>query len=174
MDKSPIRPAPVCALIAITVFLTVSAILQSRHTGATRMEMCANNLRQIGLEMETYLQNGGGVYPDSFAPLLADGLLPPEALVCPDTADTPARGPTTRAIQADLNSGGHLSYVYVGRGLTKALVTSRTVLAYEPLSNHESGLHVLFGDHHVEYLTEPAADQFLAKVAAGEFPVSWP
>ena len=93
--------------------------------------------------------------------------------VCRATTDTPAQGPTTQAIVADLTSGGHLSYVYLGKGFNTKTVANDAVIAYEPLENHKTGLNVLVGDGRVRFLFEPEADQFLAKVRAGGSPVRW-
>jgi prepilin-type processing-associated H-X9-DG protein len=98
----------------------------------------------------------------------------PDAFICPSSDDTSAHGPTTQAVVADLTSGGHLSYIYLGKKLTKATATANTVVVYEPLSDHHDYMNVLFGDGHVECITMAAAKQFLQKVAARQFPMTMP
>jgi prepilin-type processing-associated H-X9-DG protein len=146
------------------------------HGRPSKIGRCAMNLRQIGLSISLYASNHNGNYPDSFGTLLAD----PDAdvvadeFICPATDDTPAQGPTTQAIVADLTSGGHMSYNYLGRGLTTTTATSDTIVAYEPLSNHQTGINVLFGDGHVEFFYQPEAGRLLSKAASGDRPVTMP
>ena len=59
-------------------------------------------------------------------------------------------------------AGGHLSYLYNGRGLSTGTATDQTVVAYEPLTNHENdGGNVLFGDGHVEFFNRAALQKIL-------------
>ena len=109
-----------------------------------------------------------GRFPDAINDvLLAD------AFVCPSTNDTPAAGPTTRAVAADLTAGGHLSYVYVGKGLTNAAggnTLAGTVLAYEPLSNHGDRMNVVYADAHVEWHDPATGGKIVAELRAGHNP----
>jgi len=94
--------------------------------------------------------------------------------VCPSTRDTPATGPTTQAVIAELAKGGHCSYIYVGRGMTTATATSTTVVAYEPLVNHGNGADVLFGDGHVQFMLAPQFKSLIATIPATTFPTTQP
>ena len=70
---------------------------------------------------------------------------------------------------------GHVSYIYLGKGLSAESATEGTVLLYEPLSNHTGdGMNVLFADFHVEWLTAAEASTVLKQVAAKRFPVRYP
>ncbi len=93
----------------------------------------------------------------------------PDTLVCWESNDEAAYGPTTQAILADLHRPGHLSYIYLGQGLTKATVTADTVIAYEPLSNHgNKGMNILFGDGHAEWWDAKNGPQIIAAAASGQ------
>src|ERR1700679_972401 len=106
---------------------------------------CANNLKQIGIAIQLYAQDHNGQFPDSFGTILMNEPIEANVFNCQSSDDTPAQGPTTQAVAADVTSGGHLSYIYLGRGLTTATVTPNTVLATEPLTHHLVGINVLFG-----------------------------
>jgi prepilin-type processing-associated H-X9-DG protein len=57
--------------------------------------------------------------------------------------------------------------------LKSATVTANTVVAYEPLSDHDkAGMNVLFGDGHVEFVSAGVAGRILGKVSAKVFPVT--
>jgi prepilin-type processing-associated H-X9-DG protein len=89
--------------------------------------------------------------------------------VCPSSKDTASTGATTQAIVVDLKASGHLSYIYIGKGLSDKTVTSDTVVLYEPLADHgEMGMNVLFGDGHVGLLDGKLAAKVIAAVSAGQ------
>ena len=95
-------------------------------------------------------------------------------LVSPFSSDTPAQGPTTQALIAQLRSGGHLSYVYIGKGQTTS-ASAEAVLGYGPViaaggPPYAGGRNVLFGDGHVEYVLPASANWMLAELAAGHNP----
>jgi prepilin-type processing-associated H-X9-DG protein len=131
---------------------------------------CASNLRQIGLAITNYAKSHGGEYPPSLAVLVGQEISP-EVLTCPSSNDVAASGTNTDEAIAELtaaesNAPGHkdcLSYVYVGRGLNANTATDRTIVAYEPLDNHDGdGTNVLFGDGHIEF----EGKQMWPKIAA--------
>jgi hypothetical protein len=75
---------------------------------------CVNNLQQIAMVLDLYVMNNGGRFPDRPEALLAEGL-EPSALVCPSSDDEPATGATPADVADAVASGGHLSYIYVGK-----------------------------------------------------------
>lgn len=170
------RAVTICATVGLVgAILTVYSMMPGLGSRPTNNRVkCANNLKQMGLAIQLYANDHGSQFPDSFGTILAIEDITSSVFNCPETADMPAQGPTTQATVADLYSGGHLSYIYLGQKLTTATATANTVVAYEPLSNHRDGMNVLFGDGHVEFLTPAAGNQLLAKVAAGERPVTMP
>jgi prepilin-type processing-associated H-X9-DG protein len=147
--------------------------LQMRgHDGSPRVA-CASHMRQIGTAILLYANANQGRYPDRLERLLFAPGLPAKMLVCPVAGDDCARGPTTQAVADALTSGGHLSYVYVGAGLTKGC-DQDTVALYEPPANHRGmGMNVLFADGHVAILRAAEAREIADRIAAGERPVVW-
>ncbi len=97
----------------------------------------------------------------------------PECFVCPKSTLFYARGATTKAIQNDLISGNHVSYIYCAAGLSMPL-SDEAILAYEPIADHERGSNVLFGDGHVEFVNKGAMKFCIAELARGHNPPSSP
>jgi prepilin-type processing-associated H-X9-DG protein len=120
--------------------------------------ICARNMRVIGQAIFTYAQANGGCFPNSLD-RLADGKLDMDVFVCPATEDTPSPSTAPAQQAADLTSGGHLSYIYCGKGLQTS-VDPETVLLWEwPARHLDRGGNSLFGDGHVETLApEEIAD----------------
>ena len=134
----------------------------------------ASNLRQIGQAILLYSQDFAGQYPDTFQSLLMNEDITSGVFVSPSRSETPAEGATTRQIADQLDAGGHVSYVYLGRGLTARTVTPNMVVAYEMPTSENGGGNVLFGDGHVEYFDGDYISNLVAKAATGEFPVTMP
>jgi hypothetical protein len=130
-------------------------------------------MKQVGSAILLYSNENHGQYPMRLHDLLMTQDIGAEAFVCPETDDERATGPTTRAVADALAIGGHLSYVYVGAGLTDRSDPD-TVVLYEPLSDHQGkGMNVLFGYGHVDFLAAAEAREVVDRVAAGERPVVW-
>ena len=119
--------------------------------------------------MLLYANDHQGRYPDTMGDLLEEDITT-AVFVCPGSNDFPATGATTQATAVDLYAGGHLSYLYFGKGLI-GTPPATLILAHEPLANHQNkGMNVLFGDGHVEFITPPAATMILAELKAGHNP----
>jgi prepilin-type processing-associated H-X9-DG protein len=105
-----------------------------------------------------YANAHNGQFPDRLEDLLSNEIdLTPDVFVCPSSKDTPATAATTRQSATRLSSEpGHLSYIYLGKGLTdKAEAT--VLVAYEPMNHHGDGCNMLFADGHVEYVPSAQA-----------------
>ena len=74
-------------------------------------------MKLIGLAALTYANGHGGQLPDDLPTILKDEDLAPAVFNCPSSPATPANGPTAQAVASDLLNPGHLSYIYVGKGL---------------------------------------------------------
>jgi prepilin-type processing-associated H-X9-DG protein len=159
-----------CVVIfgACGVSILLPALSKARET-ANRVK-CMTNLRQIGTAMMLYANENNGAYPDTIGGLM-DQPITTAVLVCPSSTDTPALpGATPKATGANVEAGGHLSYVYLGKGLTNR-AQADLVLVYEPMANHHnSGMSVLYGDGHVEFLNAQNAGAVMAELNAGHNP----
>ena len=150
-------------LIVLLVLVLLPPLNRAREQ-ANRVK-CANNLRQVGQAVFIYASVNGGRFPDTL-----DKLLPyagSGVFVCPSCGDTPAPGQTPQIQASNLYAGGHLSYVYVGAGMSTAAGpgnASTTVVIYEPLTNHREGVNVLYADGGVVFLPRNAALAMLANL----------
>jgi prepilin-type processing-associated H-X9-DG protein len=158
-----------CILLCLALFL-VPAIPRS-HAVSSRVRS-QSNLRQIGQAILLYTDDHRGDYPDSFATILLNEDVTSAMFVSSSRSESPAAGPTTQAIAVQLVPGPHLSYVYLGRGLSANTVTPDTIVAYELIG--PDGTNVLFGDGHVEFFGAAVAAKIMARVSSGRFPVTMP
>jgi prepilin-type processing-associated H-X9-DG protein len=161
-------------LLPAVLLLVASLLLpslNSPHPTSPRV-MSASNLRQIGQGILLYTLDHNGDYPDSFGTILLNEDVTSSVFVSPRRSETPANGPTTQAIAVQLIAGPHLSYVYLGRGLSTKTVTPNTIVAYELVG--PDGTNVLFGDGHVEFFDAAVAAKIVAKTSNGQFPVTMP
>ncbi len=130
--------------------------------------MCASNMHQIGLAILLYQNDNGGVYPPSFDEMLENEPITPAVFICPASNDTAGQGATTQAVLADVHKPGHLSYVYIGQGLTDKTVTDDMVVLYEPLANHGGvGMNILFGDGSAQWFDATVGAKVIAAAGTG-------
>jgi prepilin-type processing-associated H-X9-DG protein len=168
--------------MAVGIFVIacgVGAAVMIPHYNRTRLAAhrgaCASNLRKIGAALERYTLDNGGRFPESLATLMVVERLEPELFLCPQGEQTAARGQTPQARAEKLTFGRHLSYAYLGRGLSRrsgAGAGYATVMAYERLSHHGDGINVLFADGRVTFVPEPQAGRMIADLQAGKNPTS--
>jgi prepilin-type processing-associated H-X9-DG protein len=161
----------------VLIFLLISLLLPSINVSrptANRVK-CASNLRQIGQAILLYTNDYQGQYPNTFGDLLMTEDITSMVFVCPSSSDVAAVGATTQAVVANLDTPGHCSYIFLGKGLTAKTVEPDMVIALEPLTNHGGdGTNVLFGDGHVEFFDKTQAAKIQAQIAAGTWPVFYP
>ena len=160
-------------VIACGIGLAVMVPSINRMRVAAGRNTCADNFGRIARAVELYAHANHGAFPESFGRLVVAQSLPPEALVCPGGRETPAPGDTPQARAEALAAGRHASYAYTGRNLNKrggAGAGVSAVVAYEPLSHHGDGIHVLFADGHVAFVPLPDAKRLIADLKAGKNP----
>ena len=156
------------AYFGLIFAVMVPSLGRSRET-ANRVK-CASNLRQLGLAMQLYANENREAYPDTLEHLLHSQDITAHVYVCPSSNDTVAAGANAQAIVNDMAGGGHVSYVYAGKGLTSQSPAD-AILAYEPMTNHSGdGTNILFGDGHVEFVTKNRAQALIRLVEAGQNP----
>ena len=133
---------------------------------------CRSNLGAIGYAILLYEGENAGRYPDSLATLLKTEPLTPVLFVCPSSNDEAAEGGSQAVILANMTKPHHVSYVYVGNGLTAATVKDDTLIAYElPANHHGEGMNMLFGnDGCAEWEPMAAAKALIAKATAATQP----
>src|SRR5262245_10297827 len=102
------------------VSIMLPSLSRARET-ANRVK-CASNMRQIGMALLLYSNENRGAYPDQLEDLLRTQEISPADFVCPASSDTPGTEP------ADLSNSAHLSYVYVGKGMTNAAPADAIVM----------------------------------------------
>lgn len=171
-------------LVAIAIFsilglgFLIALLLPSlgRQREPSNRVKCASNVRQIGQAIAIYANDHGGQFPPDLQTVLENEDVTASVFTCPSSNDTPApTAATTQATAAGLLQPGHLSYLYLGKGLTDQSAGVDTVILYEPLANHASaGMNVLFGDFHVEWLPAAEAGIILKQVAAKRAIVRYP
>ena len=172
------RKLLVALLACVLAVLVAGAALfpwMSRQQRYADVRRCTTNLRVIGQGVYMYANANGGTFPDTIDKLITTQGMVAEHFVCPHAPDTPAPGATAQAQAANLSKGGHLSYLYVGKGMSTAQpppdLAGKTVLAYEPLTNHDgSGANFVFADGHVEWMDAPRAQAFIGELAAEHNP----
>jgi prepilin-type processing-associated H-X9-DG protein len=130
--------------------------------------MCASNMHQIGLAILLYQNDHQQNYPNTLEELLEEQITP-AVFICPSSNDTASAGATTQAVAADFHASGHLSYIYLGKGLNDKTADPDIVVLYEPLTDHAGdGMNILFGDGHAEWFTATVGKQLIAAAATGQ------
>ena len=160
---------PFCACM---VSILLPSLNRAREQ-ANRVK-CASNLRQVGMAVMMYANENRGEFPDTMERILTTQDVNSTVFCCPSSSDSPAPGANAQAQAANLSKGGHLSYVYVGKGMSMRMnpaTTGDVVIAYEPMTNHNNdGSNFLFADGHVEFFGKGQAAQIITDVQAGTNP----
>jgi prepilin-type processing-associated H-X9-DG protein len=148
----------------------IPSIGRARET-ANRVK-CASNMRQIGQAILLYSNDNRAAYPETLDQLLATQDITSDVFICPTSNDTAAmpNGSKPQQVVA-LHAPGHLSYVYVGKGLTNQSSADAIVL-YENPTNHDpkDGMNFLWADGHVSWESAPVATYYISEVTTGHNP----
>jgi prepilin-type processing-associated H-X9-DG protein len=159
------------ALTGLLLFTVLLPPLASTRA-SSNLAKCESNMHQIGLAIIMYQNDHNQNYPNSLPELLEEQITP-GAFVCPSSNDTASTGATTQAIAADWAKPGHLSYIYLGKGLNDKTAMADTVVLYEPMSNHAGeGMNVLFGDGHTDWVNATVGAKIIAAAATGKLPIT--
>jgi prepilin-type processing-associated H-X9-DG protein len=139
-------------MVPFLLSIMLPSLNRARET-ANRVK-CAANERSIGQAILLYCNDNQGTYPPDLVTLLKSEDITANLFVCPTSNDTPAPTPD------QLLSGGHCSYVYLGKGFTS--MTASGVILYENANDHGGGVNMLFADGSVQFI--PKADPRYAAV----------
>jgi prepilin-type processing-associated H-X9-DG protein len=142
--------------------LLLPAIARAREEA--RKLACKNNLRQVGITMETYVNNFG---ENRYYPYNADGgvatlsllyeqgtrlLSEPRTFICPSTTD-----PTCQLASLDKTTCSYIGRDPAWGALSDSAAADTRVAGDDSLvdtgNNHSGGCNLLFLDAHVEFVT---------------------
>ena len=152
-------------LIAAVMFPSLS---RARET-ANRVK-CASQMRSLGQAMLLYANENRGVFPPNLEALILTQDITGEIFICPSSTHTPAPGASVLEVAENLSAGPHLSYVYLGDGLT-VRTDAEAIVMYELLSNHGGdGINVLYADGHVEFHSAQEAARIVSALESGQNP----
>ncbi len=124
--------------IPLSCSILIPAFSRAREQ-ANRVK-CAANMKQIGAALLAYENANQNAFPPSLDVLAQAEGLSPQTLSCPSAP-----------------SGESENYVLIAPGR----LYGNPVMLYEPMSNHHEGINVLYSDGRVEFLPNPAAQQFV-------------
>lgn len=163
------------AITALTIgcleLAFAAVVIPFAHRSATEAEhriRCASHLRTLGTALILYSFEHRGALPDRLEDLPLSQDVAADNFICPSSNDTPAAG-TTKQLAANLQSPGHQSYIYLGKGRTSSQGYG-TVLIYESLAHHGEGFNVLLNDGRAIYLQGPVARKISAELQSGKNP----
>jgi prepilin-type processing-associated H-X9-DG protein len=159
------------AVVLLSVLFAIATDMGLKSAAPVRSE---HNLAQIGHAIRLYADSHHGEFPDSLRTLVLNEDLSSDLFISPSRDETPARGTTKESLADELESGNHLSYVYVGRGLTTDDADVMTVVAYEMPYGDQNASNILFGDGHVEFFEGASVARIIDLAHSGKFPVTMP
>jgi hypothetical protein len=134
--------------LMVAALIILFGWLQTAHHHQHGPPTSRDHLRRLGDEVLSYAADQPDMrYPDSFEALVeANGkYLSPELFASPTGPATPASD-----FETLFSEPGHISYVWIGRGLTVHTVTAETPLVYEgPVTDFEAGALFFFADYSI-------------------------
>lgn len=147
---SILRLVIITAVVAIGITWSVLGLLLPARRRAIELDrrlVCGSNLKHIATSWSIY----GESYPDGAPPILdwlvAEGHISRDATIC-----AVARPPESNYVFVPLEGGA---------------MDNRTVVAYEPKSNHLGiGGTVVFADGHAKLVTGEEYDRLVAEASA--------
>ena len=135
-----VKLAIIVLLVAYVLWIGLNAALNAREL--QRRMVCAANLKGIGVAFKVYSGEGWDGKAPAVEWLIARGCIEQRQAICPSS---------------NLSQS---NYVLVP--LPDRPVSDRTVIAYEPRSNHGVGGNAVFADGHAEFLRGDDYDRLVA------------
>lgn len=158
----------VAILLAIYLSLPTLSVASER----ANLVKCRRNLEQISTALALYVKSHRA-YPPTVAELFLDeswGDESSEYFVCPSSANEKANGHRYEVAAFLATRPANRSYIYLGGNLTPAS-PKNSVLAYEPLTDHEDeGAHFLFKDGTIKWLKTADAKRMIGQLEGGQNP----
>jgi hypothetical protein len=141
-DRGHRRLARFAVLLGAVEVIGLGALLlyiaTHPYRAHTTIQMCQGHLAYVSLAIERYAIDNDGRLPDTIAELQ------------PSWPAAPLDAP---------------HYIYLGKGLSEPQPHS-VVLVYEPLSNHGTGIHVIYGDYKRAWLNRAQAEALIRELEA--------
>lgn len=151
---APKHLSPPSRVKAIIIFAVIGAVLYVGWHSAVqgwaqqRRLVCATLLKGLATTAKIYTQEMGSPPVSSIESMVSRGWIDPKSTVCPDH-----RGVTS-------------NYVIVLPAIVGGGMDSRTIIAYEPKSNHGDGGNIVFADGHSSYVRGVDYDRLIASIGA--------
>ncbi|HEX8342005.1 MAG TPA: hypothetical protein VF624_13955 [Tepidisphaeraceae bacterium] len=155
-----LKASGVVLALAIGLALLLPQLDRAREP-ANRIK-CASRLRQLSHLLTAYTAAHESQYPpdlQTLAKWTVDSGNPTEVLpngfTCASAYSDDARSiePTHQISDLFTSPSRHVTYVYVGNGLTDDKTRESVVIAYDEFHNHShAGINVLFADGHIEWI----------------------
>jgi prepilin-type processing-associated H-X9-DG protein len=133
-----------CVVVGFGMLIAILLPSLNKARETANRAKCASNMHRIGLAIIMYQRANNQEYPPSLTVLATQSAVSPDIFVCPSSNDTPA------ASLAQVETPGHCSYIYYGRGDVNPSATD--VVLSENDSDHVDGMNLLFGDGHAEWM----------------------
>jgi prepilin-type processing-associated H-X9-DG protein len=156
-------------LVLSLVYAASLPFALARARRAAETVACLSNLRQIGMAAMMYASGNRGFLPLTIDQIAATmpGTTGKPVFICPACGTNPAKPP----VLVGTTVSSHYHYIPPVARISQIKQPSRTVLAYEPPTNHDNrSMNVLFADGHAESMHGPLMTKIAAELAAGQNP----
>jgi prepilin-type processing-associated H-X9-DG protein len=139
-----VKLAIIILVVAYVLWIGLNAAFNAREL--QRRMVCGSNLKGIGTSFKIYSGEGWDGKTPAVEWLIARGYIEPRQAICPSSGDI------------------HSNYVLVALPPAGPL-DNRTIIAYEPRSNHRDGGNAVFADGHAEFLRGDDYDRLVAALS---------
>ena len=147
---SPLRLGLTTAIVAGTLSLMVVGLLfpmVGRGQALDRRLICGSNLKGVATASRIYANDVGLAVTASIESLVEQGYMSSERTICPYSGLS-----TSNYVMAPVSRTGP--------------VDNRTIVAFEPKSNHGGGGNVVYADGHAAFATGDEYDRLVAEATA--------
>lgn len=164
VHEGHIRRSALIVLCIISLIACVGTYIyfhRGRNDSDSRT-LCTSVVRQIGLMCIAYANENGGVLPPNVFAFYEEQKATAFEIACPTFRASVHEGNGKDG--SNVAKISLMSFVYLG-GTRPGSDLSRRVILYEPLTNHGSGIHVLYDTGEVEWIPSERVSMFLQKLA---------